>query len=488
MANRRQWTAGTGVGAAVAALLMTGLTTNALGSAYPSARLPSTHPVDLPYLGAFTDSGAPGVQAVAGLQKWLGGTPVRVGHTYLPGDDWDAIEGEQDLLQPWADWRRADPTRLFVLNVPMQERNEEHLDDSEVRSLIRQGASGAFDEHYTRLAEHLVELGVPDTVVVLGWEMNGTTYSDRCGPDPEGWKTYWNRIVAAMRAVPGQNFRFDFAPSRGTDDVPWTECYPGDDTVDVIGMDSYDQPSGEDFSEQVRQPYGLQAQVDFAAAHGKRVSYPEWGLFRSGDNPQYIAAMLQWMSDHKALYQTVTDYCPHGVWQCSENPRSSEVYRSMLYGRNTRPVPAATPTATPTSTVRPTPTPTVTATSTPTPGTTPTPTPTPTVTPTPIAKPTPPAKPSPVVTKPTKPTTVPTVVPTRPAPSVTHAPPPGAAPVPKPSSLVEACLPLQLTEEMKKQYASGEVCFRLTPKPEKLQKPSTPSTPSTPSKPSKRTG
>jgi hypothetical protein len=480
MANRRQWTAGTCVGVAVSALLMTGLTTNALGSAYPSARTPSTDPAGVPYLGAFTDSGDPGVQAISELQEWLGGTPVRVGHTYLPGDSWDGIEGEEDLLQPWADWRRADPGRLFVLNVPMQERNEEHLGDSEVRSLIQQGASGAFDEHYTRLAQHLVELGVPDTVVVLGWEMNGTTYSQRCGPDPEGWKTYWNRIVAAMRAVPGQKFRFDFAPSRGADDIPWTECYPGDGTVDVIGMDSYDQPPGEDFSEQVSQPYGLQAQVDFAAAHGKRVSYPEWGLFRNGDNPQYVAAMLQWMSDHRALYQTVTDYCPHGVWQCSENPRSSKVYRSMLYGRTTRPVPTGsarpTPTATSTSTSSATPTPTPTATPTPTVTPTPTATPTPTVSPTPIAKPTPTAKPSPVVTKPTKkPTTVPTVVPTKPAPPVTHATPPGAAPVPKPSSLAEACLPLQLTEEMKKQYASGEVCFRLTPKPQKLQKPSTPS-------------
>ena len=158
MVNRRHWTAGAGVGAAVAALLMTGLTTDALGSVHPGARIPSAAsdhpaPLDVPYLGAFTDSGTPGVQAIAGLQDWLGGTPVRVGHTYLPGDSWDGIEGEQDLLQPWADWRRADPSRLFVLNVPMQARNEDHLGDSQVRSLIRQGASGAFDEHFTRLGK-----------------------------------------------------------------------------------------------------------------------------------------------------------------------------------------------------------------------------------------------------------------------------------------------------------------------------------------------
>jgi hypothetical protein len=172
--------------------------------------------------------------------------------------------------------------------------------------------------------------------------MNGTTYTHRCGPDPEAWKTYWKRIVTTMRAVPGQKFRFDFAPSRGRDAVPWTECYPGDDTVDIIGMDSYDQPTGLSFDEQVKEPYGLQAQVDFAKAHGKPISYPEWGLFRNGDNSAYMRSMLAWMDVHKPLYNTVTDYCPHGVWQCADNPRSSQVYRSVLFGRTDDPTPQPT--------------------------------------------------------------------------------------------------------------------------------------------------
>lgn len=384
MANRRQWMAGTGVGVATAALLMTGLTTTAIGSAFtgadarantPAGRL---GPLGLPKMGAFTDSGAEGVRRIAALEAWLGGTKVRVGHTYLPGDSWDSIEGPQDLLRPWAEWKRAKPDRMFVLNVPMQQRNEGRLDDGAVRSLIRQGAGGAFDAHFTRLARNLVDLGVPDTVIVLGWEMNGTTYSHRCGPDPEGWKAYWNRIVAAMRAVPGQRFRFDFAPTRGADDIPWTECYPGDSAVDIVGMDSYDQPPGDSFSEQVTEPYGLQAQVDFAARHGKAVSYPEWGLFRNGDDPGYVALMLQWMSDHKALYQTVTDYCPHGVWQCTENPKSSRVYQEMLYSRDTATAPQpGRPTAAPAPTAKPKPKPTPKLRPTPSSPVTPTPAPKP---------------------------------------------------------------------------------------------------------------
>lgn len=299
-------------------------------------------PAPLPATGAYLDYGPRGVARMAWLKRWLGGARLRVGHTYLPGDLWSNIEGAPRFLDAWADWRRERDDRILVLNVPMLERNEEGVSDDEVRALLRRGAVGEFDAHYRRLAERLVGLRVPDTVLVLGWEMNGTTYTHRCGPDPKAWKAYWKRIVATMRSVPGQKFRFDFTPSRGRDAVPWTECYPGDDTVDIIGMDAYDQPEGMPFDGQVAEPYGLQAHVDFAKAHGKPISYPEWGLFRNGDNAEYMRGMLAWIDQHKPLYNTLTDYCPHGVWQCRKNPKAADVYRSALYGR-TEPVPTPTP-------------------------------------------------------------------------------------------------------------------------------------------------
>ncbi|MEV2247314.1 glycosyl hydrolase [Streptomyces sp. NPDC049970] len=318
-------------------------------------------PVGTTAIGAYLDYGPKGVRRMEELSQWLGGTELRVGHSYLPGDLWENIEGRPGFLASWAAWRRAADDRMFVLNTPMLERNEERVSDSEVRSLLRAGADGRFDEHFRKLAERLVLLGVPDTVIVLGWEMNGTTYTHRCGPDPVAWKAYWNRIVTAMRSVPGQKLRFDFAPSRGRDAVPWTECYPGDDVVDIIGMDSYDQPPARTFDEQVNEPYGLQKQVDFAAEHGKPISFPEWGLFRNGDNPEYMRRMLEWFDLHKPLYQTVTDYCPHGVWQCSENPESSALFREKLSGLpNAEPsVPAPDPSATPTAPKPDKPTPTV---------------------------------------------------------------------------------------------------------------------------------
>ncbi|MBW1602191.1 hypothetical protein JJV70_08710 [Streptomyces sp. JJ66] len=285
---------------------------------------------ELPALGAFLASGADGVRRIPELERWLSGTNLRVGHTYLPGDLWSNIEGRPAFLNAWAQWRRADADRMLVLNVPMLERNEAGVPDQEVRELLRAGADGAFDHHFRLLAERLVRMGVPETVIVLGWEMNGTTYTHRCGPDPQAWKAYWRRIVTTMRSVPGAWFRFDFTPNRGRDAIPWPQCYPGDDVVDIIGLDSYDQPPGEDFEDHINQPYGLRHHVEFAKAHGKPISYPEWGLFRNGDNPAYMRGMLAWFAEHKPLYQTITDYCPHGVWQCDENPRAAAVYRQAL--------------------------------------------------------------------------------------------------------------------------------------------------------------
>lgn len=357
MRYRRRRLISTWVGVVTAGLLASGsvppMASYAAGPDAPGS--PEPLKVTSTATGAYVGYGPEGVRRIARMQKWLGGTELRVGHTYLPGDVWSNIEGSPSFVRDWAEWKKARADRMFVLNVPMLERSEGRLPDRVVAKELRRGARGEYDRHFEVLAQRLVSLGVPDTVVVLGWEMNGTTYTHRCGPDPQAWKAYWKRIVGAMRAVPGQKFRFDFAPNRGRDAIAWTECYPGDDVVDIVGMDSYDQPPGRTFDEQVNEPFGLRQHVDFAAEHGKVISYPEWGLFRNGDNPEYMRGMLKWIKDHRPLYHTLTDYCPHGVWQCYQNPRSSKVFRTTLYGLTPEPKPEPEPSVPPVTEPKPEP-------------------------------------------------------------------------------------------------------------------------------------
>ncbi|MFJ7271831.1 glycoside hydrolase family 26 protein [Streptomyces sp. NPDC099050] len=447
-------------------------------------------------MGAYLDYGPPGVARIPFLSNWLGGKEIRVGHTYLPGDQWAGIEGNVSFLDDWARWRRQRDDRLFVLNVPMQERNEARVPDYQVAQLIRAGADGQYDRHFKKLAERLVSLGVPDTVIVLGWEMNGTTYTHRCGPDPENWKVYWKRVVNTMRSVPGQKFKFDFNPNRGTDAIGWTKCYPGDDVVDIVGMDSYDQGPGRNFDEQISQPYGLQHHVDFARAHGKEISYPEWGLFRNGDNPEYMRRMLQWIEKQKPLYHTITDYCPHGVWQCKQNPASTKVFREALTPQRPDPVIPTPVVPTPVVPTPVIPTPVVPTPVIPTPQV-PTPEiPTPVVTP-PVVLPSPevpspvapspvvpsPAVPSPVVPSPVEPSPeVPTPSPVVPSPQVPVEPSPEVpspvAPSPvEPSPLVPSpeVSPSPVVPKPSPEVPSP-VPSPLVPKPEPSQppKPTTP--------------
>ncbi|WP_231630707.1 glycoside hydrolase family 26 protein, partial [Streptomyces clavuligerus] len=355
--NRRLTTAC--AGSVAAGLLASGgvLVDRAAGATPPGTAAPTApRGVSAVPMGAYLDYGPAGVTRMQQLSQWLGGAELTVGHTYLPGDRWSNIEGSGlGFLEDWARWRRGADGRLFVLNVPMLDRNEERVPDWLVRWKLRAGAAGRFDHHFRALGQRLVSLGVPDTVVVLGWEMNGTTYAHRCGPDPRSWRAYWRRAVAALRSVPGQRFRFDFAPNRGRDAVPWTLCYPGDDVVDIVGMDSYDQAPGRTFEEQASAPYGLHDQVAFARAHNKQISYPEWGLFRNGDNPDYMRGMLEWIERHRPLYQTITDYCPHGVWQCDDNPKSSKVFHEMLAKPVTVPPVSPAPPVTPVPPVVPSP-------------------------------------------------------------------------------------------------------------------------------------
>lgn len=308
--------------------------------------------------GAFVGSWDEYIPQIAKLATWLNGANLQVGHTYLAGNTWSDVEGDTKVLALWSQWRQADPSRTLVLNVPMLAPNESGSSDDQVARLLKQGAGGAYDQHYLKLARKLVALGGGDTVLVPGWEMNGTTYNGRCRPDPAAWKAYWRRIVGVMRSVPGQKFRFDFDPTRGQDAIAWTKCYPGDDVVDLIGMDSYDQPAGATFDDYVREPLGLQDQVDFAARHGKQVSYPEWGLFDNGDNPEFVRRMVDWMRTHDTAYQTLTDYCPHGFWECRSNPRSSAVFKNLMAGSKGVVVPCpgrTTPDGRPVKPVRPNP-------------------------------------------------------------------------------------------------------------------------------------
>ena len=90
--------------------------------------------------------------------------------------------------------------------------------------------------------------------------------------------------------------------------------------VDLIWLDVYNQawPLPADpsalWQTMLDRPAGLVWHRDFAAAHGKPRSFPEWGTgtrpdgHGAGDDPLFIANMAQWIASHNVVY--------HDYWDC----------------------------------------------------------------------------------------------------------------------------------------------------------------------------
>ena len=103
---------------------------------------------------------------------------------------------------------------------------------------------------------------------------------------------------------------FDVAcgtPLRGQSDRmdTLTKLYPGDDVVDLIGCDTYDwyhttskDPAGWQLTQHPKDAVGIADVADFARAHGKGLTVPEWGLASedeggAADNPYFIERMRE---------------------------------------------------------------------------------------------------------------------------------------------------------------------------------------------------
>jgi len=212
----------------------------------------------------------------------------------------------------WGEWASAAGLnrQLIITN---------NLFPSEVNGAdwLQQGAQGAFQAHARGLARNLVAAGLGDSVIRLADEANGTSEPDAVGNTIGGmrlWVEFWRRTVLAMRSVPGANFKFDWCINAYWRPLPLEDWYPGNDVVDIIGIDAYDAgvPNGQNRWNRIyNQPDGIKAVQQFAAAHGKPLSLPEWGLTPSGtatlgggSDPSYIDDIAAVVRNSQVAYQS----------------------------------------------------------------------------------------------------------------------------------------------------------------------------------------
>jgi hypothetical protein len=288
--------------------------------------------------------GARNPAGVFEFQQWLG-QPVRYAADFITADSWRTIEKPVGLKRWSYPNSKSHPFRI-VYGVPIIPYTGGSLAD---------GASGAYNIHFRRLARALRTAGQGDATLRLGWEFSGGWYpwSVRTDDDARVFARYWRQIVKTMRAV-SPKLQFDWNPAHGWRPFNIDLAYPGNAYVDTIGMDVYDQGWQSNYTDAVARwadtvngEGGLAWQRDFASAKGKPISFPEWGLawredgHGGGDNPYFVEQMHDWIVSNNVAYHVYFDFdAPDGAHALLTGrfPNAAEALHAVFNGQ-----PAPTP-------------------------------------------------------------------------------------------------------------------------------------------------
>ncbi len=188
---------------------------------------------------------------------------------------------------------------------------------------ISQTIAGTHDAVITAIAQAIADATEFAFIDVrLGWEPNFST-SYPWGSTIVTTAEYiaaFRKVAALFRAV-DKRFVIGFCPSTRVDTAwPFEDMYPGDDYVDVVGVDAY-LLSGDKGAMTDREhvefmfsgPCGINRVRDFAESHGKRMAVCEWGM--NYDNPLYVDRMADFIRSNDVAYHTYWDQ-NNGAFQC----------------------------------------------------------------------------------------------------------------------------------------------------------------------------
>jgi len=203
-------------------------------------------------------------------------------------------------------------------------------------------ATGAYDDKYLALARKFAATSANDDQIYirLGWEFNAAGYNawDATGGQGQNYAQAFQHVVNAFRSV-SDKFVFEWTPNKGDGGMNPEDAYPGDQYVDVIGMDFYwDAQQSWSITDPVQawnyfvnEKYGLQWHQDFAAAHNKPTAYAEWGV-NTNNSAAYIKLAAQWFQDHNVLYQNYWNSNSNFQGKLSDNqyPDAAAAYKEAF--------------------------------------------------------------------------------------------------------------------------------------------------------------
>jgi hypothetical protein len=257
----------------------------------------------------YTRDGVNGLQRAA---RYLGVSPAcsvifhRAARTWSEWDDpWFVTTSARN--DNWGGWA-ATKGRTLVISMSLFPAS------AVKRNWRANGAAGHYDGYARVLARNLVAAGLAHAIVRLSPEANGPWFPDNLGTTRQSrlqWLALWRHEARAMLSVPGARFRFDWTVANGTGRLPLRSFYPGNDLVSYVGDDIYDVSYSNQGAARIDQlaseTGGLDSILDFAGAHHKQFSVPEWGLVPrpggGGDDPAFIRWMTTLAHEKRVAYE-----------------------------------------------------------------------------------------------------------------------------------------------------------------------------------------
>lgn len=306
----------------VAALALSGMV-SAHGETDAASRVSSN---SSKFAGAFVNWGPVGREHTLQIwEKWLGQEPSSV-----LGVDFYAQSTWEDFFKlSWVPgiWKKLNPARNVVWSVPLTVKG----------TALAAVADGMHDAEFAAAARAISE-AQPGAIIRLGWEMNLNSMAWFAKGQEADYIKAFRRVVEIFRRY-SNDFKYDWCPGWGPQDSAADLAYPGDDVVDYIGLDVYDfkyEGSAEqrwnDFY--LKAAFGLEWHRDFAARHGKPMSYPEWGVGNFGDNPFFVQQMHDWFVNNERNIAYAAYFDVDGLWptQIDNNrfPKSQKLFSKLF--------------------------------------------------------------------------------------------------------------------------------------------------------------
>ncbi|WP_168581672.1 glycoside hydrolase family 26 protein [Gephyromycinifex aptenodytis] len=212
---------------------------------------------------------------------------------------------------------------------------------------LASAAAGEDEQHWEELGRVLHER-YPGSTVRIGWEFNLAAWSHHADEaNVEQWKSAFRHASIALKRG-GPSLLVTWNPNKGRgDSLPEaTLAWPGDDVVDIVGLDAYDwwpAYSESTWPQHRDSDQGWAFWVNFARSRGKAFAVPEWGVapgndHGGGDNPYYVQTVVDYLAGehrkdgivHSVLYfDEPESYIANSMAE-GQVPQSAAAYREAL--------------------------------------------------------------------------------------------------------------------------------------------------------------